>query len=428
MKKNLHIPEQFKKIGKNQWKSPSFSTMRLWAFIFLLSIGMKGLGQTNSYLGLDGGFEGSATIDNTNTGSAGVSGKWTKSTATATIANETATVRSGANSLKVSSTSATLCRVFSPSFTVTASTTKWVVQCYRRSTSTANTVQFQLSNVRGGTEQANGTYAGVTAANTWEKVTYAPITATSATTAVANFLVKALGTGGDVYLDDIALYESSTGVDGSAPNAPNSVNATVAQNGTTPTTKLDVSWTAATGGVDGGGYIVVRGTSDPTTAPNTNGIYASGNTVATGMTVVYVGTGTSFTDVSLTAGTQYFYRVYTYDKAYNYSSAITGNGTTGTACSNPVISSATPTQPTCGTPTGSIAISATGTSLEYSKDNSTWQSGSTISGLSAATYSIYVRSTAACVTTYGSTVTINAAPTAHLPQPALWVHCSPPIP
>jgi uncharacterized repeat protein (TIGR02543 family) len=74
--------------------------------------------------------------------------------------------------------------------------------------------------------------------------------------------------------------------------------------------------------------MVVRSTVDPTTAPNVNGIYNVGNTLAVNQTVVYIGTNTSFTDTSLSSGTQYHYRVYTYDKAFNYSSAATGNGST----------------------------------------------------------------------------------------------------
>ena len=301
-----------------------FKWRRVVAMLAVLVLGSAtSWAQTTSFLGLDGGFEGSATIDNVNTGSSPVASKWTKSNANITIANETTTVRSGANSIKVSSSTSLTARLFSPSFTISASTTKWVVQFYRRATSTANTVQMEIGNFRGGTEALNSPYGSVSTANTWEKATYSPTAATSATTAAADIIAKMLGTGGDVYLDDFCLYESSSGVDTTAPNAPTSPSV-----GSPTTSSLAVSWTAASGGVDGGGYMVVRGTTDPTTAPNVNGIYAVGNTVASGQTVAYVGTSTSFTDSGLTSGTQYFYEIYTYDKAYNYSTSASGNGTT----------------------------------------------------------------------------------------------------
>ncbi|MDD2799697.1 MAG: lamin tail domain-containing protein [Bacteroidales bacterium] len=308
--------------------------MRKTTFIktTLLAIGLllastSAWAQTNSYLGLDGGFEGTATIDNTATGALlPVASKWSKANTNITIANETSTVRSGSNSLKVTSSSATTSRIWSPLVTMSASTTKWVVQYYRRATSLTATIQNQSYNYRQTTEAGSGSYTTVSAINTWEKVTYAPTSVVSATQGAAGILAKMKTTTGDMFFDDFCMYESSTGVDTSAPNDP---TAPVVGNATT--TSLDVSWTAASGGVDGGGYLVVRGIADPTTAPNANGIYAVGNTIAAGMTVVYQGTGTSFTDNSLASNTTYYYRIYTYDKAYNYSGALTTNGATSVA-------------------------------------------------------------------------------------------------
>lgn len=368
-------------------KTPAFL---LWTFALLLLSAGKGLAQTNSYLGLNGGFEGAAIIVNGTTNSAPVATNWTKSTATATIASETGTVRSGSKSMKVTSTSSTLCRVFSPSMTVSASTTAWTVQYYRRSTSTTNSVQNQTGNYRGGTEQANGTYSSVSAANTWQKVTYNPSVTTSATTAAAHMLVKGLGTGGDTYYDDFVLYEGGT--DTTPANAPTS---SVVSSATT--SSLSVSWTAAIGGEDGGGYLVVRGTSDPTTAPNVNGIYAVGNTIAAGMTVVYQGTGTSFTDSSLTDGTTYFYRIYTYDKAYNYSAALNGSGTTLISNAAPVASSVaiSGTLNVGQILTGGYTYSDTdgdtqGTSTYqwYRADDASGTNGVAISGATATTYTL----------------------------------------
>jgi len=125
-----------------------------------------------------------------------------------------------------------------------------------------------------------------------------------------------------VNLDDFVVYAGSEDI--IAPDAATDPILTPASN------QIGVSWTAPVGGVDGGGYLVVRHTADPTTAPNVNGIYALNNTIGSG-TVVYIGTATSFTDVSLSTETQYFYRIYTVDKAFNYSTALTANAITTAA-------------------------------------------------------------------------------------------------
>jgi Bacterial Ig domain len=300
--------------GLNLWGSA-----RKAVIVVLFALGSRV--QADSFLALDGGFEGAATIDNTG-GSAGAqAGKWTRASTVSTIANETTVVRSGANSMKISSASGTGAKIYSPLFTIPSSSSKWYVQFYRRSASTVNTQTQGAGNSRGGTD-ANGGYTSITAADTWEKVTYAPSATTPVTTVAGYILNKALGSGGDTYIDDFVVYADTT-VDNTPPGPPTAPLVAGASS-----TSLAVSWTAPAGGVDGGGYLVVRGLADPTTAPNANGIYAINNSVAAGQTVVYQGGGTSFTDASLTTSTPYYYRIYTYDKAYNYcASPITGNGT-----------------------------------------------------------------------------------------------------
>ncbi|MFV8378115.1 gliding motility-associated C-terminal domain-containing protein [Flavobacterium sp. LB3R33] len=70
-------------------------------------------------------------------------------------------------------------------------------------------------------------------------------------------------------------------------------------------------------------------------------------------------------------------------------------------------------QPTCGTPSGSIVIT-TQTGVEYSLDGITYQTSNTFSGLAPGSYTLYVRNIAdtTCVTSSGSSTTINAIPTA----------------
>lgn len=301
-------------------KTTFFKTLIL-AFAILVG-SVSAWGQTRSFLGLDGGLEGTATVDNSAAYTSAQSGKWAHSTANVSIASESSIVRSGSKSIKVTSTSTTLGRLYSPSLTMTASTTKWVFQYYRYSTSTNIVNQSEVN--RNGSAVQNSSYTAVTTTGTWEKVSYAPTSVTSATAGNIAALIKLLAAGSnDIYFDDFALYESSTGVDNTVPDAP-----TTPIVGSATTTTLGVSWSAPGTGVDGGGYLVVRGTSDPVTAPKVNGIYAVGNTIASGMTVVYQGTGTSFTDTGLTTGNTYYYRIYTYDKAYNYSLALSSNGTT----------------------------------------------------------------------------------------------------
>ena len=289
---------------------------KLLLLFFALSLSYWGWGQ--SYLGLDGGLEGNATIDNA--GTTGPSaGKWTKNNAAQTIAIETTTKRSGSSSLRVNNTTTTGRRVWSPLITVSSQTTSVTIQYYRYVANSTNSQSNQEGTYRSSVESLQGTY-DTPSAGVWEKQTYSPASATF--TSIAGVIMhKQIGTGGDMFIDDMCIYAGSSDI--IAPDPPTAGSPTVAN---TSSTSLTVSWTAPGTGVDNGGYLVVRGTSDPTTAPNVNGIYAVGNAIATGMTVVYQGTETSFIDGGLTTGITYYYRIYTYDKAYNYSTALTGNG------------------------------------------------------------------------------------------------------
>jgi hypothetical protein len=322
---------------------PALKNTRALKSVYLkLLLGMMLCGGGNvmgqSYLGVDGGFEGSATVDNSSVFTIGQTNKWTKSNVSQTIGIETATVRSGTNSLRVNNTTTTGRRIFSPTF-ITTTGQRLVLQFYKRSSATTSQQEQRMISFNGAAngESISGTYFYVGAANTWEKITYAPTSTTSATTLWAGILNRLGSSSEDLFIDDVVIYVASA-VDVTAPNAPAS-GATI--NNVTASS-LDVNWTAASGGIDNGGYLVVRYTSNPgvNDDPNINGIYAVGNTIpgTVAGTVVYRGTGLSFTDGSLAAGIQYWYKVYTYDKAYNYSSEVTGNGTTSSStCTAPTI-------------------------------------------------------------------------------------------
>lgn len=291
--------------------------------VFFATIMLSVTIQAQSLLGTGGGLEGTVMVDNTTLATSGASGKWQKANSTQTISLETTVVRSGAGSLRILNTSTTGRRVYSPLFASVADGSRLILQYYRRRP--AGTGQENQHGIAFPTEQTSSGYNSPAAADTWEKVTYVPTSTTAAGNKWA-LIFHRLITGGDntlhEYIDDVAVYVSMT-VDTTAPSSPTSVVVSGAT-----TSSQTVSWNAASGGVDNGGYLVVRGIVDPTTVPNVNGIYVVNNTVASGQTVVFVGTGNSFTDTGLSAGTQYFYRVYTFDKAFNYSSAATGNGTT----------------------------------------------------------------------------------------------------
>lgn len=171
----------------------------------------------------------------------------------------------------------------------------------------------------------------------WSKAAYTTIalTGTSSSSTYGIGIIRASATasiamGVSIDVDDFVMYAGA--VDNTAPDAPTSPS--IPSPGAT---QMAVSWTAPTiglgNGIDGGGYMVVRSTvSDPTAVPNPNGIYAVGNTVSDGVgvsgTVAYIGTSTSFNDTGLSPTTQYFYRIYSVDKAFNYSSPISVNATT----------------------------------------------------------------------------------------------------
>lgn len=189
-------------------------------------------------------------------------------------------------------------------------------------------------DIRGGVSGSTYQYdAYVTNQNQASWTKYQGVTPANPGASASGFAVVSVleiaGKTGNFDIDDIVIYAGA--VDNTAPNSPGAVTV----NNPTPST-LDVSWVAATGGVDGGGYVVVRYATSPNADndPNQNGIYAVGNTHTNGTgsltgTIRYIGTGLSFIDNSgLSAGTQYWYKVYTVDKAFNYSSESSGNGTT----------------------------------------------------------------------------------------------------
>jgi hypothetical protein len=295
----------------------------------MLSIfGNQSIAQSQQVIGsfpnMNGGFEGFAT-QTAISGTASNTTQWWLQQAgnnTVNIMVGASNARTGANYLRDVVTTTATRRLHSPVSNSNFPAGTYTVQYYFKG---------DLDGTPAGSSMTSAIYFGTTAvASTTSAATTTP------TTSWSKFATTLTLTGADntiygaarptnvvtVELDDFVIYAGSE--DNTAPDTSTDFVTTPASN------QIGVSWTAPATGVDGGGYLVVRHTADPTTNPNGNGIYAVGNSIGSG-TVVYIGTGTSFTDTGLSTSTTYYYRVYTVDKAFNYSAALSGSATTTAA-------------------------------------------------------------------------------------------------
>lgn len=320
------------------------STLRFLMICLLGIISINGLAQTviGSFPQFDGGFEGQATGTLTTLSSIanGVQRTdWTVSAGAGSALISASNGRSGPKYLTVGATSATARRYQSPTASngAVANATAYTIQFYYKTSASTSFSNGQANASPDGTGNP-GTYQALTlsgTSGTWTKIQQAVTTGTSANATkygISIFRISAVS-GIDADIDDWVMYAGAA--DNTAPTAPGTVTASNAT-----ASSLDVSWTAATGGVDGGGYVVVRYTTSPNADndPNQNGIYAIGNTTNNGTgslvgTIAYIGTGTNFSDVGLTSSKNYYYKVYTVDKAFNYSTESEGSGTTSTPAS-----------------------------------------------------------------------------------------------
>jgi hypothetical protein len=375
--------------------------------VALLLAGARARGQQYA---IDGGFE-AVTADpapNAN----GVQNLWTKDSSSVGVGawwvNSTATARTGTNCIRFQVTGSTGHRL-QTKWTQFNSVAKVVVQYYYKN----GQPQDANAITQGGVKYAGNTVDGPERgpAVSWTKK--ADILSVTGTPGSMDFAyIKALnhltGVTADYYIDDVAVYDG-TAVDETPPDAPTSPSVSVAS-----TNSLTLSWTAPTSGVDGGGYLVVRGTADPTTLPNTNGVYAVSNIVAAGQTVVYIGTITSFTNSSLTTGTTYYYRIYTFDKAFNYSSAAGGTAVSGRPCApTPTASS---DSPVCdGTTLHLYASAVAGATYAWTGPNGFTSSAqnptlANVTTAAAGTYSV-TATVNGCTSAAGTTVvTVNSPP------------------
>ncbi|WP_396151058.1 beta strand repeat-containing protein [Flavobacterium sp.] len=290
---------------------------------------------------MDGGFEGqTGTL-----GSSVTAGSWIRQATTngASTINTTG-ARTGA---KFANTTYTVItgnsRILQSPNSPSTTPTDWP----NVTTASAYTVQFWIKNSTGasipvGVGSTGGNYISPTIATnsgTWTMYTQT-VTAvsTSQTTSYAGVRIQNATANFDI--DDFVVYL------GAADNTPPAAATAAA----TPVNGTTVSWTAASGGVDGGGYMVVSYATNPNfdQDPNQNGIYAKNLSITNGTngvsnpgTVVYIGTGTSFTDdvTGSSSGTNY-YKIYTVDKAFNYSAELIA---TAVVSSTPAITSSAET-------------------------------------------------------------------------------------
>ena len=318
-----------------------FTNLIFSIFILLLGFNVSWGQQTlGSFPYMDGGFEGqTATLAGSTIPGTLSTSAWSVSSTTNSSTRffilDAATARTG-NKYANHVTSSTTVRLQSPSTATSgagpAVNTQYTVQYYFKTTTDPATGLNAGGIYNDGTNSkvAASTIVGTWSATSWTKA-YSTITthATQITPyAATGFGAVRTAIASNNLYDDFVIYPGA--YDNSAPTAP----ATPITNTVASATTYTLGWTASTD-TDKTGYMVVRYTTNPSAnaqaIPNVNGIYAVGNTIPNGGitgTVVYVNTDTSFTDTVPPSGTTYYYRIFTVDKAFNYSSPLDYTDTT----------------------------------------------------------------------------------------------------
>ena len=372
------------KITQDFYQAKSKKTIKglLMLFaLFLMSTQMSwGQAQVlGAFKEIDGGFEGQTNGAIASVAAYGaLANVWTTQgggSFPATITEDAAIARSGKKCYVYTATGGAKYN-YSPLLVnnpfVKSTATMYTIQFYNKHTTGTDAVSNILQKLaytgNGSTASERFYDAGTSvsyAMNTWVK-TYFTFTTSTLSAAGTNCAgVRSVGPGTGITIggvvDDYVVYAGA--LDTTLPDAPTSPSIL-----TPLATQMNVTWTAAAvesgNGVDGGGYMVVRGIIDPATSPKVNGIYAKGNTVVAGEQVVYIGAANSFNDTGLSPTTTYYYRIYSVDKAFNYSAPITVNATT-TAASYA-------SEPTIQTSSVSFAgVSSTGFTVNFTAGNGT---------------------------------------------------------
>lgn len=364
--------------------------------------------------GLDGGFENqtpgsySTVTEHTSTTKWEVSANWDIQSATA---------RTGGKSLFYKQASGSNKYIFSPVQTnpALAQNTDYVIQFWYKPAGplTAATDLYGWSTVLGSVGGSNITLTpkitlDASTAQDWQLFT-GTLKTTNSTPTLSYFGIRVTNPQSPFfYIDDYVAYPGTT-VDNTAPDAVTDLTADGSAS------SIALSWTAPASGVDNGGYIVVRSTVSAAPTLNTKGVYVTGNTIGNDYTIMYTGINAAFTDGSVTAGSIYYYHVFTADKAFNYSPVAT-IAASATASATPIIlatASFTDFIQTIGSPSAIQTFTVSGTNLtgditvtapvnyEVSLNGTAWSSGVVLSPVSGT-----VSSTAISVRLHASSVGI----------------------
>jgi pectin methylesterase-like acyl-CoA thioesterase len=388
---------------------------------------------------MEGGFENQpagAVSTAVPTGAANPSPtEWTTSGSANIVSDGSA--RTGSNYFTYTSTSLSTKNNFSPAVSNPLFTNgaKYIVQYYYRAPAPAAGNQMGgLIAVTDNSGTANFTtnYTYQTPVNTnggWLKFTgiQSVNPAYTPTTSFGGFRFNGGGSAAIAKpfdIDDFVVYAA----DNQAAPAP---DATAPDAATGPAasgnaSSIDISWTAPATGVDGGGYIVVRSSNATPPVLNANGIYAIGNNIGSGNVIVFIGANTGFTDdgtiAPITAGVTYYYHIFTADKAFNYSTAVTVSGST--AATGPVVAVSGTLHSfsqTVGTPAASQSFTVHGNNLtgnvqvagpagfELSADNNTWTSSLNIQRENNTVLTTaFIRLNAANAGSYSGNITVSS--------------------
>ena len=302
--------------------------IKFHTLLLLFCLSFTGYAQTGIgvYSAVEGGFENhTAALAGGSSGNLVLSTSlWTANTTGNVVKTLTTTVgRTGPKYVSLGATNGTIKNFFSPQMPgVFAPNTTYQVQFWYKSAANtaldASTVDLYIDNnttTVAGTKQSVAAGLSINKAS-WTKVAVS-ITTNGTPTSTNGILGLSIDpdiAGYSADFDDFVLYQASS-PDTTAPNSPGLISASSFAIGT-----ANLSWLAASD-VDGGGYVVVRyATTAPSASddPIQNGIYAKENTIGAGE-VRYIGSATSFSDSGLSSGVDYYYKVYTVDKAFNYS-------------------------------------------------------------------------------------------------------------
>lgn len=316
-----------------------------------------------SFPSMDGGFESQAANPATLSGISSEQTAWTAQATSGVGVLSSTGGRSGPKFITYTQTGTTHRRLQSPTADMAAGAYRVQFWYQGDLDGTTNTT---TDNLRGG-GSSNGTtgatYNSYIKVNNTNAVTptwtlYEGTFTTTAYSANIGLGAVSVNNTAQFKIDDFAIYPGGT-ADGVRP--PDPTNAQIASAAATQQT---ISWSAPTDVTDVSGYMVVRSTADPATAPNTKGIYAVGNFVAGTEKVVYLGkVGTnSFVDNGLTQETTYYYRIYTVDKAFNY-------------CLTPQTLSGTTTAPSYDTEPTTAASNISITNASQTSLNISWTAG-----------------------------------------------------